>query len=305
NPDLEPAPIEWSLLDGDRWRALDRGELLDDSTRGLINSGIVELALPAVAPSTRLPSDLHWLRVSIASNPASVCDCVAIHTQAVRVRFDDQGNAASHYAQPLPVGSIERLQDPDARIAAIRQPYTSYGGRPAEQPEHFHTRVSERLRHKQRALSPWDYERLVLQRFESIYQAKCLVASSGEQPGRVDVIVVPDIRDALPSDAFAPRAPANLLADIEAYLRERAPATATIRVRNPRYLAVLVRLGVRFAPGIDEGFAKQRLNQDLIRLLSPWAFDGGHRADLMIGGRIYASSIIDFVDRCDYVDYVA
>ncbi len=117
------------------------------------------------------------------------------------------------------------------------------------------------------------------------------------------MVVIPDIRDALPADAFAPKASANLLADIQTYLNERAPGAANIRVRNARYVPVMVRLGVRFMPGQDEGFARKRLNDDLVRYLSPWAYDEG--AELMIGGRIYASSILDFVDRRDYVDYVA
>lgn len=303
DPDLERTPVTWSILDGDRWRDLT-GDVLFDSTRGLINSGVVELAVPTTAPSDRLPKGRVWLRLAVARDPRSVCDIVAIHPHAAILRFDDRGNAPDHYDQPLPVGSVERLLDPDPRIAAVEQPYTSFGGLPPERPERFYTRVSERLRHKQRALTPWDYERLVLQRFGNIYKAKCITPGpDASEPGRVDVVVIPDIRDQLPADAFAPRAPANTLADIQAYLAERSPPAARVVVRNPRYVAVSVRLGVRFKAGVDERYARRRLNEDLGRFLSPWAYDDG--AELTIGGKIYASSILDFVDRRDYVDYVA
>lgn len=297
DPDIGAAAVSWACLDGDRWRRVD---VIDDATRGLLNSGIVELALPAVVASGRLGDDLYWLRVAVDRNPAAVCDGIDILAQAVSVRFDDHGNAPEHYTQPLPVGSLSRLAQPDARIAKVLQPFTSYSGRPAEASERFHVRVAERLRHKQRALSPWDYERMVLQRFGQIYKAKCLPA--GATAGEVTVIVIPDIRNALPGDALAPKAPSNLLAEIERYLAARAPAAATVRVRNARYVPVRVRLGVRFVPGQDEGFAKRRLNEDLLRFLSPWAYDEG--AELMIGGRVYANSIIDFVDRRDYVSHV-
>jgi len=307
NPDLERAPVVWSYLDGDRWVDLGDGGMLGDSTRGLSNSGIVEVVLPVVAPGTRLPAGLFWLRATIPRDPDSVCDTVAILAQATTARFDDHGNAPDHHEQPLPVGSIDRLAVPNPRIASVEQPYTSFGGMPAERAEQFHTRVSERLRHKQRALSPWDYERLVLQRFGQIYRAKCLSAGAARrryaEPGDVDLIVIPDVRQQRPSDVFAPKAPADLLVDIEAYMRDRSPAAAAVRVRNAQYVAVMVRLGVKFTPGADEGFAKKQLNDDLVRFLSPWAFDEG--AELVIGGRIYASSILDFVDRRDYVDYIA
>jgi hypothetical protein len=299
DPDIAPAPVSWCCLDGDQWQRID---VIADATRGLLNSGIVELALPAVAPGSRMGGDagLTWLRVAAARNPAAVCDAIDVLAQAVSVCFDDRGNAPEHYAQPLPVGRINRLAEPDARIAAVQQPFTSFGGRPAEAAEHFHTRVAERLRHKQRALSAWDFERLVLQRFGQIYKAKCLPA--GAVAGEVTVIVIPDIRNALPGDALAPKAPSNLLADIQAFLAARAPAAAAVQVRNAQYVPVRVRLGVRFLPGQDESFARRRLNDDLVRFLSPWAYDEG--AELMIGGRVYANSIIDFVDRRDYVDHV-
>ncbi len=37
--------------------------------------------------------------------------------------------------------------------------------------------------------------------------------------------------------------------------------------------------------------------------MSPWAYDEG--ADIVIGRRIYASSIVNFIDQRPYVDYVA
>ncbi|NJK31527.1 MAG: hypothetical protein HC927_03375, partial [Deltaproteobacteria bacterium] len=224
DPELDPAIVEWSYLDANRWVDCD---VVFDSTRGLLNSGIVELQLPPVEPSTRLPANLHWLRVAVARNVESVCDTVAIRTQAVTVQLVDRGNAAAHFEQPLPVGSITRLVKPDARIAAIEQPFTSFGGKPPERPEHLYTRVSERLRHKQRALTAWDYERLVLDRFSQIYKIKCF---SGDEPGRVEVIVIPDIRNALPGDPFAPKASTNLLADIQEYLpcaRRRWPGSGS------------------------------------------------------------------------------
>ncbi|HEU5218314.1 MAG TPA: baseplate J/gp47 family protein, partial [Gemmatimonadales bacterium] len=294
--DVEPAAASWSRLVGGQFVDLSGG-IIHDSTSGLINSGIIELALPEVVSSGRLPPDLYWLRVAVPRNPTSVCDVVAIRAQAVSARFDDRGNAADHYQQPLPVGAINRLVQPDARIAKVEQPYSSSGGKPAERPETLDVRVSERLRHKQRALSAWDYERLVLGRFTQIYKAKCLSAAGG-----VEVVVIPDIRELHPSDTFAPKAPTNLLAEIQAYLAERAPSDARVQVRNAQYVQVQVRLGVRFRPGLDEGFAQRRLNDDLIRFLSPWAFDEG--AELMIGGKIYANSILDFIDRREYVDFV-
>lgn len=298
---LDAQSVSWSYLTGDRWLPLEH-RLLADSTRGLSSSGIIELDLPVTVPSTRLRGEHYWLRAAVKKNPASVCDIVGIHTQAVGATFVDRGNAADHFRTPLPAGTITQLVSALPGIDGVRQPYTSFGGRMAEDPGAFATRVSERLRHKGRALSMWDYERLVLDRFPEIHKVKC-IPGRPEQPGQVVLIVIPDIRNKLPFEPSAPKAPANLLGEVREYLAPRAPASASIDVRNARYVAVQVRLGVRFRGKGNEAFYKQKLREELNRYLSPWAYDEG--TDIAIGGRIYASSIVDFVDRRPYVDYVA
>jgi hypothetical protein len=198
------------------------------------------------------------------------------------------------------------MSPPIPGIAKLSQPYTSFGGKPYEQDAVFYTRVSERLRHKQRALTIWDYERLVLERFPQIYKVKCLpadIANSPDDAGKIRIIVIPDVRNRLPFDPFEPKAPADLIAEIQEYLSDKVPHYARIVVRNAHYVPVKVRIGVRFQAGYDEGFYKDRLINDLNRFLSPWAWEEG--ADIMIGGRIYANSIVNFLDQRDYVDYVA
>lgn len=306
DPDLVSPSIAWSVLDGDRWVDLDKQSILVDTSRGLINTGILEFELPPVTPSLRLPGGYYWIRAAAATNSTAVCDTVAFHTQTVSATFVDNDNAPDHYATPLPADSVKKFAPPIAGISAVHQPYTSRGGRVAEQDALFYTRVSERLRHKQRALTAWDYERLVLARFPEIYKVKCVPASLSQDPdtpGTVRLIVIPDIRNKRPFDPFEPKASADTLTNIEEFLADKVPSWATLSVGNPHYVAVKVRLAVRFSVAGDENYYKQVLNDELNRYLSPWAYEQG--ADIVIGGRIYANSIVDFVDRRPYIDFVA
>ena len=299
NPDLEPGSLRWQILDGEQWTELT---VRRDDTAGFLHSGIVVLDLPAVAPSRWLPGGgLHWLRVSIDRDPASVCDCVDLHAQALMATRHDEVIDPHQESAPLPPGSIKALITTAARIAAIEQPYSSFGGRPAESAEHLDRRVSEGLRHRGRALAAWDYERLVLEEFGSRIHKVKAIAGLGD--GLVKVIVIPDLRGALPADALAPKAPANLLEAIRRFLQARAPEAATVQVQNAVFLPVKIRLGVRFREGQEERFSRQRLAGDLVRFLSPWAY--GEGAEIRIGDTIYATSIVVFADRLDYVDYVA
>lgn len=316
DPDAPREPVRWSVLGGNRWLSLQEGplegSLLADGTRGLLHAGIVELQLPEVAPSTLMPgADLpagdpaarYWLRLSRQRAIEGVCDLVAVHPHAVLARRDSV-DTVDDLSAPLPAGQVSGAAQAVPGLAKLLQPYSGFGGRSAERTGDFNTRVSERLRHRQRALTPWDYEHLVLEQFPQLYKVKCLRSDSlGDAPGRVDLVVVPNIANRFPFDPFAPKASADLIAEIETFLADKTPAFAQVRVKNPSFVALKVRCGVRFMPGTDEGLCRVRLGDELNRFLSPWAYDEG--ADLVIGGSIHANSIIDFIEQRDYVDYVA
>lgn len=305
DPDLPAQQVAWSYLSGDQWQSLADGGILADSTRGLAQSGIIRFHLPETLPSTLLPGARYWLRASVSKDCDSICDCIDIKAQAVSATWLERENTAGHLIVPLPAGTIGKTAAPVPGIASVIQPYTSAGGRPAEQDEAFHRRVSERLRHKQRALTSWDYEHLILERFPAIYKAKCIPAASADPAdlGKVEVIIIPDIRGQLPFNPFEPKATVGQIAEIGDFIAEHVSPLAAVTVKNAHYVPVRVRFAVRFLPGYDPGFYKVRLNDELNRFLSPWAYDGAN--DVVIGGTIYANAIIDFLERQAGVDYVA
>ena len=306
DPNLERTPVHWDYLDGNVWKSLEEGRLRSDTTNGLLNSGIVKLDLPPVAAGTVLPPALYWVRATIEKNARSVCDTVAILTQAVSATFEDRGNAPDHLDQPLPVDTITGLAVPQPQVKAIRQPYSSTGGAGPEQAVRFYTRVSERLRHKNRALTCWDYERLILEAFPGIYKVKCLPVDASDDPqraGSIQVIVIPDIRGKRPFDPFEPKVPADTLLKIKRLLHVHTPALARFTVKNPRYVQLKVRFAVRFREGYNPGYYLQVLNNEVRAYLAPWAYD--QSAEIVFGGKINANLIVNFVEERYYVDYLA
>jgi Baseplate J-like protein len=267
--------------------------------------GLQMAVAPLLDDQPRPPGGLLWLRLRRQRAVEGVCDLVDLHPNAVLAERVDAARTGDDLGRALPPGQITGPLEPVPGLAALAQPYSSFAGRPAEQGALFNTRVAERLRHRQRALTPWDYEHLVLAQFPQLYKVKCLRADARWQPepGAVDLIVVPDITQRQPFDPFAPRASAELIADISAYLADKLPASARLRVRNAHFIPVKVRCGVRFMPGTDEGWCRQQLNDDLNRFLSPWAYAEG--ADLVIGGSLYANSILHYIETRPYVDYIA
>ncbi|MDD5268364.1 MAG: baseplate J/gp47 family protein [Methylococcales bacterium] len=310
--------IHWSYLRNNEWIGFAKHEV-QDGTDGLINSGIITFSIPDEASSanTMLPTGQHWLRAAVADESDGVCRLLAVSAQGLTVTFQNQGNDPAFPEKVLTKSTISKLNSPDAAIKAISQPFPSFGGRGAEQETVFYTRVSERLRHKDRAIALWDYEHLILEAFPQIYKAKCLNHTRYETdgtgiriynelaPGHVTIVTIPDIPDQQfhnLRDPLKPFTSLGLLAEIKEFLTKRLSCFVQLHVENPRFEEVRVNFKVKFYEGFDEIFYEKKLNQAITAFLSPWAFASDKRPSF--GGKIYKSVLMNFIEEQPYVDYV-
>ena len=307
--------VRWSYMTADEgWQEFTSSEVLSDGTNGLLTSGVIKFSTPRdmARSKTVLPAGLHWIKAAVADESRAVPKLIAIHPQAVTASFRDQDNDPSHLATPLEAETIAKMKSREAAIKSVTQPYASFGGRTEEADESFYTRVSERLRHKGRAVTIFDYERLVLETFPEVYKVRCVnhtgrcprdsTATCEHNPGLVKLILVPDLRNKNAVDPLQPRLSRNKLESIRRYLQELASDFVTIEVANPDYEPIQVRFDVRFMAGRDKGLYTRQLDEEIVGFLSPWLYD--EAADLTFGGRIHRSSILDFVEKRDYVDFV-
>ncbi len=307
DPDLEPEDLTWSVLCDNYWKPLRPNEVVLDTTNQLLTSGIIKFIIPAeaTASNTILPANRLWIKGALAQNVNAVCQLIEVAANAVEVKFTDHGNVPSHLALPLKQGSISKLKTGVAEIKSMQQPFASFGGRPAETDEAFSTRVSERLRHKNRCITAWDYERVILEAFPQVHKVKCIPhakAGSWLAPGNVLIVVVPDLKNKNAIDPLQPKVDADTLNRITAYVQKRIGMGVRIKVKNPTFQEVQLDFKVKLLTGYEFNFYSGELNRALIRFLSPWAYDASR--DISFGGRLYKSVLLDFVEHLNYVDYV-
>ena len=278
-------PVAWQFLEGDRWRRLESTQVLADSTRGLGHTGIVALRLPSYEPGggTVFTGDEQWLRASVPGEPGLFPRTLDVVPHAVTATWQvplgedgQEGASGVHLARPLPAHTITAAADELPGIATVDQPTASVGGRPPETRRTWEIRLGERLRHKDRAILEWDYERLVLEEFPRIWKVRALPVHDrrrGGAPGHVMVMVVPGPDSAQELDPTAPLASPELLDRIRGFLERRTSPFVRLHVVNPVYVRVEVDVTVRFADGVDPGASIERLDRELVRYLSPWFYD--------------------------------
>jgi hypothetical protein len=347
---------------------------------------------------------------------------VKVITQAALAVFEDNNNDQSHFDSALAAESISKLKTAVAEVSKVQQPFASFDGKHKEIGSEFYTRVSERLRHKGRAITPWDYEHLILERFPSVYKVKCIshtdpnclcrtgliipgngddkkyslvydenskidppseknfdaavsemlkdetinavvtaYASNTEEtlkannfagriekmmgekgikmsriikkvengkfstadimltgdvkkteaaaccgpqiaPGHVLLIPIANMKNRNSLNPLQPKTPRRTLLEIESYIKKITSPFVKVHAKNAVFEQIVTFFRVKFHDGYDKGYYLKKLNEEIVRFLTPWAFD--EKAEVKFGQKIYASSIINFIEEREYVDFI-
>ena len=297
----------WFYLRSNRWHPLASSRMMGDTTGGFQRSGIVTVDLPddIDTESTILPGGAFWLAVGVNRRIRSlVSRLLVVSPGGVEVVWQDRGNRRE-MELGLPPGSITEPQVRVPGLASVRQVGGTFGGRRAEDAGELVTRTAERLRHRKRAVSAWDYERLVLDRFPDVFQVKVLPNTDTRyedpRPGSVLVVVVPRLGSGEDTRTLTPRFSGGDLLAIKDYLRTLSPGSSRVYVENPVYEQIQVRCTVKLAPGARPGVSLRTLNEILVDHLSPWR-PGGISA--RFGWRIRGKDVEARLREVPWVDTV-
>lgn len=327
--DNDPPEIHWSYLTYNEWRPLKGENLISDGTYGFQTTGIIKIEVPedSTDHNTIITDGLRWFCASVTEHADRIPMLVNVVAQAVEAQFQDNANDQSHFDTALPAGSIAKLAVAVAQVGKVEQPFASFDGKHREIGKEFYTRVSERLRHKARAITPWDYEHLVLDRFPSIYKVKCITHTDpnclcrqpvprlsrtggdtttccGPQiaPGHVLIVPIANLKNRNAANPLQPKTSRRTLLEIEDYLSKRTSPFVKVHAKNPVYEQVLVFFRVQFVAGADKGYYLKQLNDEIVHYLTPWAFD--ENAEVSFAQKIYASAVINFIEERSYVDFI-
>lgn len=316
NPLKNMTEVDWYYLSANNWIQFEK-QSVTDQTNNLTTSGLIIFNVPgqATLSNTRADNNLIWIKAVVVHDTDAVCKLVAIDTNAIKAQFIQNLKKAVSFTSVLPPNTISKSAIPDGALKQIQQPYSSFGGRVAETDDQFYVRVSERLRHKHRAITAWDYERLTLQYFPQIFKVKCLnhtgfiLDEKTNQPrysetlaGQVMVITIPDLTHLNTANILRPYTSIGLLTEIQTYLKTLTSPFVKLNVCNPQFEEVQFDFAVTFRENYDPIFFANQLNDDIEQFLTPWAF--GNQQAISFNTTIQKSVVLNFIEERYYVDFV-
>ncbi len=299
NPSADPPTPQWLYLSAGGWQTLSTSDLLADGTDGFVRSGVIRLRIPAdaSATSTIMPAGSVWLAVVIDPDSTAIDTLATISTQAGTAVWKPLPGQGPDRTFPLPAGTITELAVPNPKLKPVQQPDASYGGEPAETETGFDLRTSERLRHRNRAVTVWDYARIVMAAFPEVsrvmvlkgyapgpapaalfsaspgpWTANCQVVA---QPGSVVLVVVP--REALQVPGWGPALvpTSNLRSRIAGYLRGQdgrghLSDSVQLSICGPYFEEVIVRAEIVLRRGTDAVAVRSQVLTVIASTINRW-----------------------------------
>ncbi len=304
--DIRKPTIIWEYLRYNEW--VPFGEfLLVDSTGGLSASGVVKLRLPEVVQydNTRMPQGQFWIRASFDSDETVNSRIKKIFAQAVSISgVIKEYESDKSYDGNVKVSLINTVLQ--KQVARISEPYAFNIEDSKMTIRSFYNGISERLRHKNRAVTNWDIERLVLDKFKEVDKLRVFGRCNSPYElvigNHLQVVVIPKVDSGVQNTSVSVKISLAILEKIKQYLKGFVSPHLKISVSNALYERLKVRCRVKFMRPENSGYLRDVLNNDLINFISPY-LDSDY-VDKGFDEQFSKMEILNFIEGRRYVDEV-
>lgn len=261
--------LEWHCLKNNLWNYLDSKYVLVDETCGLTQSGYIELELPELTEEMALDSrNLLWLKVNVNKRdmPLAIRNIYMDYISVVA----ENGDGMS-----IPSLSIKKIKEEDNNIDKVIQPLPGYNGKMKESRMRSSVRQSSRIFNRFRALTPADYEQLILERFSEIEKVCCIPANDAVRPDGPPTHEVNIVVFSRSDDSVYPYTPEWKLNEIKQYISNYISPYSTINIINPLYenIAVDCVATVKLEVTVD-GKTVRRMVENINNYFLDWMQEG-------------------------------
>jgi hypothetical protein len=196
----------------------------------------------------------------------------------------------------LPAGTIKGPLSPIGGVKKMTN-LASVRGRGPELDATYLKRASAHVRHRGRAISAWDYERIITTSFPEIAAVQCLPYTDSEglrSPGHVGIVLLPD-----QWDRPAPRASVSLAGRVRDALKGLTASAVHTAILCPEYVPVRVDATITLHRGVAAITGKAAVLRAIETFLHPLG-----TSPVRWGQTLYASSVIAMLERLPEVDIV-
>ncbi|WP_417237172.1 MULTISPECIES: hypothetical protein [Flavobacteriaceae] len=295
----EKQGINYKYLAKSSWKGLP---LLSDTTDELGCSGIITCNIPSSITTIHntMPNGEYWLCIGVKNNPDAYGETTFLKTNGFELQRTGSQYKNTSKKPVIKPNVIEGSHTAIPEIAAVVQPFSSFGGKMAETEKQMNKRVSVRLKTKDRVVTSQDYYREVIEVFPEIYYVK---AKYNKKLKKTVVYVVKKVQKSTDSMAFRPLVNQCYQEKIGKYLEKRASRFADIQVSNFEFIYIKIKGEVKIVSGYEPKGVAQKINTAINVFLSPWVTTS--QKQITINKGVSVAQISEFIKSFKEVENIA
>lgn len=296
--------LEWSYFLESRWIKMNEDQFISDDTNQFKRSGIVKFDIAEARDdnSGLFNEGVIWIKVESKNNISflNYLKDILLHCTIAKCHSYENVTYANIDSNQI-LDFLKSRQD----VQSVIQKYAGYNGVKKEDYKTYFLRIAERLRHKNRVVSPQDYERILLENFSKINKVKCLSSIDSNlniSIGKVLIVVIPKsvLYDNLKGE---PSFFSTIeLDEMEQFLKNISPIGVSFKITNPIYEKVKLKFSLKLRNGFDPNFYHEKLIQDIKSFISPWMYN--YTAQVDLGQSVSSALLLNFIEKLEYVDFV-
>lgn len=295
--------LDWFYLSSDEWRPFKTEDLLFDGTYGLTRSGIISFGSPKDINKNNqvMSSSCYWICCSTLNNAEMASRVSGIFLNALSATAVLKEGII--HKPVLPAFSVQSFEYNLPGVLDLIQPIPSSGGRSSEGKIPFYHRVSQSLKHKYRAVTTWDIEKMLLNEFSWLGFVKVFGNFGYENFidfGTVRIVGIPVIEDK--SNFYQPKLNPGQIKEMEFFLNEITNPFMQFKILNPQYEYLLIKGEIRLNSE-NTGLVFKKLYRDILESICPWFYHD--LSDAFVNRETKKSEIFNLITNSPYVKSLA
>jgi len=288
----------YSYLTGSGWNSLS---VLSDETNQFSCSGIIQVNVPAdISKNTVfMGTQKYWISIGVNAEPALFADTFFLKTNGFTAVRSGDHFLSEMTAPVLAASQITRPVNAIPQLAGFIQPFSSLGGKAAENENSMNRRISNRIQTKDRAVTATDYFRLLRQNYADLYYVKTVYDQNSKS---TNVYVVRSVENSSRINAYLPLITECMEANMQSFLQQRVSSFASVKVRNFDLQFLQVQAEIELEPGLQADGVTRKINEALNIFLAPWI--SSSQPQIKIDEGITDAQVAIFISGIDGVSAV-
>lgn len=292
--------IDWYYYSAEGWKLFNDGDMLYDQTMNLMKTGVLSFRAPSDILATKNELDESNIFIKACSknktNQFSLIRSIRTNSVSASEVLNNSNQGESKHIPPY---SVEGFLNPIEGVLNMEQHLSAIRGKNKESDMDFYIRSSELLRHKNRPITKWDFEKFILSKFNWLSNVKCSSINRGNHQLNIQLLCIKKIEEHENIDNIKlSSAEKN---EIKQYLEKYTSPFSKIEVINPVFEDLWIKCKVIFKD-MSNGKGIQKLHVDFFNFICSWLYNPSEKNK--IGVKIKKLDIINFLNERPYIFFI-